>query len=83
MTGGILVIVAVEVFSIAVQVRYIVRQGAERAVLACLTAAVATQIVGTVAGFAGLPSLALTSVGAVIGIGVVALMIRPARPRAW
>lgn len=78
----ILVIVVIDLVSLAFQVRYVAQQGAERAVLACLTAAVTTQVVGTLAGFAGLPSLALSVGGAVLGITVVALMIRPAQVRA-
>lgn len=75
--GVLLVIVAAEVLGLALQVRYLVRQGAERAVTACLTAEVASVVIGEVAGVARIPALGLTILGAVIAISVVALLIRP------
>jgi len=83
MAGGIIVMVVIRLFSLAVQARYIVRQGAQRAVVACLTAEAATLIVGGLADFAGFPALATTITGAVVGITLVALMIKPAASRGW
>ena len=81
MAGAFLVIVAIEVFTLALQVRYIVRQGAERAVTACLVADLATLGIGELAGVAGIPALGRTILGTVIVISVVALLIRPPAAR--
>lgn len=83
LAAGIVVIIAIRLFSLTLQVRYIARNGAEQAVLACLTALVAAMIVGSLAGLLGVPSIGLTVVAVVVEISVAALLIRPVQSRTW